>query len=405
MPVTFSNFTSAFSNVTSNYVSVMHTVSGENRIVIAMVQAQRGAGTSVISAALGGVTMTSLVSMTHPSNAAQNITVYELVNPATAATVSFLVSFNLAARYVIGLWTFTCAAQSSLVSYLASVLISAGASITATVSEAAGGLLLFPVAKAGTAEPSPTTGTYFVQSATHWGGAAYLFACATSSRTVAWEWTGSNTANMLVFHISEAVAATSAFVTQGTIEALVAPSAAAKVTQGVVEVLASPSAAAKITQGTLEVLASPSAAAKVTQGVLEALVVVPPSAVGLTAQLVWIVSGTSTVANVIIAPSTTISAEWIVSGGVSPFTYSYTLTDMVNVAGFVSTATTSAITRTYTNAGGPDGTRRVSSTVSDASAASVTSAILVHMRATVMPNPLDGVIQYESQYRRLIIPT
>lgn len=65
---------------------------------------------------------------------------------------------------------------------------------------------------------------------------------------------------------------TSALVTQGVVEALVAPSAAARITQGVVEVLAAPSAAAKITQGILEVLATPSAAAKITQGIAEVLV-------------------------------------------------------------------------------------------------------------------------------------
>lgn len=148
----------------------------------------------------------------------------------------------------------------------------------------------------------------------------------------------------------------------------------------------------------------------VTQLGLEVLVASGASAaassVSLSARLVWIVSSTSTVANVIVAHSTPVSAEWVVSGGISAFTYSYTLADMTNVAGFVSTATTSALTRTYTGAGGNTlGTRRISSTVSDASGASLTSSILVHVRATTVPNPLDGRVYYENQFRRQVIPT
>ena len=113
----------------------------------------------------------------------------------------------------------------------------------------------------------------------------------------------------------------------------------------------------------------------------------------LTASLVWIQSSVSGVRNVIIARGTTLSADWIVSGGVSAFTHSFTFGQVSNIAGFASTATTSIITRTYSVAG----VREVSATVSDASGASATSAIRVHTAAVVVPNYHTGIVTLSSQ--------
>ena len=115
--------------------------------------------------------------------------------------------------------------------------------------------------------------------------------------------------------------------------------------------------------------------------------------VALTASLIWIQSSVSGVRNVIVARGTTISADWVVSGGVSAFTYAFTFGGVSNIAGFGSTATTSIISRTYSVAG----VRAVSATVSDASAASVTSAVQVHTAAVVVPNHHDGKVTLSSQ--------
>ena len=113
----------------------------------------------------------------------------------------------------------------------------------------------------------------------------------------------------------------------------------------------------------------------------------------LTASLVWIQSSVSGVRNVIVARGTTVSADWVVSGGVSTFTHSFTFDQVSNIAGFASTAATSIITRTYSVAG----VREVSATVSDASGASATSAIRVHTAAVVMPNHHSGKVTLASQ--------
>ena len=113
----------------------------------------------------------------------------------------------------------------------------------------------------------------------------------------------------------------------------------------------------------------------------------------LTASLIWIQSSVSGVRNVIVARGTTVSADWIVSGGVSAFTHSFTFGQVSNIAGFASTATTSIITRTYSVAG----VREVSATVSDASGASMTSAVRVHTAAVVVPNYHTGIVTLSSQ--------
>jgi hypothetical protein len=167
----------------------------------------------------------------------------------------------------------------------------------------------------------------------------------------------------------------------------------------------------RIGQFTVEVLrGAESAVASITEGTFSAhvaaawmyvLVASGTSATALATQLVAVVSGTSGVANIVMAPSTVVSAEWIVTTGNAPYDYDWTLADMTNVAGFVSTATTSAISRTYTTGGS---TRRVSSTVSDAAAASVTSAMLVHVGAIVAPNRYDSAVVFESQPYRMTWP-
>lgn len=120
----------------------------------------------------------------------------------------------------------------------------------------------------------------------------------------------------------------------------------------------------------------------------------------LTTSLVWIQSSVSGVRNVIIAPGTTVSAEWVVSGGTSPFTQAFTFGGVSNIAGFGSTATTSIITRTFSVAG----VREVSATVSDASAHSATSAVRIHTAAVVVPNYHDGKITISSQSRTRTMP-
>ena len=125
----------------------------------------------------------------------------------------------------------------------------------------------------------------------------------------------------------------------------------------------------------------------------------------LTARLLWSVSGTSGVANVVIRAGTTVSGSWSVSGGAGHL-YSWAFADLHGQSGFVSTAATSAIVRTYSVAGGQLGTRGVSSTVtaSGFGTSSVTSAVLLHVTGIKVPNQLDGVFQRESQRARRTWP-
>ena len=161
---------------------------------------------------------------------------------------------------------------------------------------------------------------------------------------------------------------------------------------------------AQLTQQVLEVVHVGLPDAQLTQVVVEVVRVDSGtgvvSAVSLTAVLVWIQSSVSGVRNVIIARGTTVSADWVVSGGTSAFTHSFTFGGVSNIAAFVSTATTSIITRTYSVAG----VREVSATVSDASGTSITSAVRVHTAAVVMPNYFDGRITHSSQPKTRTVP-
>ena len=154
------------------------------------------------------------------------------------------------------------------------------------------------------------------------------------------------------------------------------------------------------------------AAIRLTQIVLEILTASGASAGGvasaasLAARVVWIVSGTSGVANVLLLKGTTVSAEWIVSGGTS-HTYAWTFGGMANYAGFVSTATTSLITRTLSIAPATTGMRQVSTTLSalvSAQASLLTSAMQLYVGAVAIPNVWDGKITKESQARRRVWP-
>ena len=140
---------------------------------------------------------------------------------------------------------------------------------------------------------------------------------------------------------------------------------------------------------------------RVTWAVIEVLTTSGASAVAsttLTASLVWTISGVSGVRNPIMLRSTVASASWIVSGGVSAFSYNFVFGDVGNQAGFVSVVSgVSVVTRTYTVAGGERGQRRVSSTVTDASAASVTSATTVFIGAVTTPSYFQGNITMASQ--------
>ena len=118
----------------------------------------------------------------------------------------------------------------------------------------------------------------------------------------------------------------------------------------------------------------------------------------LTASLVWTVSGVSGVRNPIMLRSTVASAAWIVSGGVSSYAYNFVFGDVGNQAGFVSVVSgVSLVTRTWTVAGGEQGQRRVSSTVTDASAASITSATTVFIGGVTTPNYYTGTVTLSSQ--------
>ena len=138
---------------------------------------------------------------------------------------------------------------------------------------------------------------------------------------------------------------------------------------------------------------------RVTQLLAEVLTV---DRTPLTATLLFSVSGVSGVANVVIRTGTTVSGSWSVSGGAGHL-YSWVFADLHGQSGFVSTAATSTIVRTYSVAGGSLGTRGVSSTVT-ASISSVTSAVLLHVTGIQVPNQLDGVFQRESQRARRTWP-
>ena len=155
-----------------------------------------------------------------------------------------------------------------------------------------------------------------------------------------------------------------------------------------------------VTIGVENGIAAPS---RVTWAALEVITAGGASAVAsttLTASLVWIQSSVSGVRNVIVARGTTVSADWIVSGGISTFTYGFTFAGTSNIAGFASTAATSIATRTYSVAG----VREVSATVSDASGASITSAVRVHTAAAVVPNYHDGKVTLSSQKYTRTVP-
>ncbi len=151
------------------------------------------------------------------------------------------------------------------------------------------------------------------------------------------------------------------------------------------------------------------AAIRVTQLILEVLTASGASAAGasaaaasLTASVVWIQSGVSGVQNVVILRGTVVSAEWIVSGG-SAHTYSW----VTNYAGFVSTATTSLVTRTFSVAPATMTMRQVSTTLSatvSALASTITSAVQIYVGAITVPNYWDGKVTRESQDRRRVWP-
>ena len=151
------------------------------------------------------------------------------------------------------------------------------------------------------------------------------------------------------------------------------------------------------------------AAIRVTQVVLEVLTASgasaggAASAISLTGTVSWTVSGIAGVSNVVIAKGTVVSGSWSVSG-TSAFTYSWTFGQVANYAGFVSTATTSIITRTFSVAGGALGIRQVSTTVTDVSAASLTSGFTVRVAALVWPNLHDGILKKESQKAKRVWP-
>ena len=80
---------------------------------------------------------------------------------------------------------------------------------------------------------------------------------------------------------------------------------------------------------------------------------------------------------------------------------------VAGVAGFVSTASTSAITRTYSIAGQELGLRQVSTTLSatvSAQNSSLTSAVAVHVGGVAWPNMFDGKVQRENQPARRVWP-
>ncbi len=177
-------------------------------------------------------------------------------------------------------------------------------------------------------------------------------------------------------------------------------------------------AALRLTQTVLEILTASGASAagapnasavQVTQVVLEVLTALGASGFvqsHLGASLVWIYSGVSGQANVVVRTGTTVSAEWIVSAG-SSHTYLWTFGGVSQMAGFASTATTSLITRVYSTVAGELGVRQVSTTLSatvSAQASTLTSAVAIHVGAVVWPNLWDGKIVRESQRARRVWP-
>jgi hypothetical protein len=158
----------------------------------------------------------------------------------------------------------------------------------------------------------------------------------------------------------------------------------------------------RLTQQVLEVLRTGIPDAQLTQVVLEVVRVDSGtgvvSAVSLTGRLQLLVSGVSVVNALGLRPLT-VSAEWIVSGGASAFSYAWSFELPT------STSAVSAVTRTFSAGSGFLGVVRVSALVSDASAASLTSAFVVHLRRAGVPNPFDGRVVYESQAKRRLWPT
>lgn len=130
------------------------------------------------------------------------------------------------------------------------------------------------------------------------------------------------------------------------------------------------------------------------------------AAASLAASLVWIYSGVSNQNTVVIVKGTAVSAEWVISEGTSHL-YTWTFGGVTNYAGFVSTATTSSITRTFSIAPATTGMRQISSTLSatvNAVNSSITSATAVNVTAVTIPNLFDGRISKESQRARRVFP-
>lgn len=131
------------------------------------------------------------------------------------------------------------------------------------------------------------------------------------------------------------------------------------------------------------------------------------AAVALTGAVNFTVSGTSGVANVVILAGTPVSGAWSVSGGTS-HVYAWTFGGVSNISGFISTATTSSVARTYSVAGGGTlGIREVSTTLSATVSAlnsSLTSAVQIHTGAVTVPSYYDGNVTLESQKARKVFP-
>jgi hypothetical protein len=177
-----------------------------------------------------------------------------------------------------------------------------------------------------------------------------------------------------------------------------------RVTTAYVDILATPSnAEVRTNQYAVEIAQTPATADLNVKGFdVEVLLAGPAEAAALSnIPLVFTISGTSYVNNFIGNTPLTASAGWgTASYGTAPFTFDWQLSNTENEAGFVSTATTASIARTYTNAGG---TRGISATISDVNS-TVSVTTLVYVKAEQTPNPFDGVFQGESQARRRVFP-
>lgn len=181
-------------------------------------------------------------------------------------------------------------------------------------------------------------------------------------------------------------------------------STSVRITTAYLDVLAIPSnAEVRSNQFAIEVLHVPSEANVRVKGFdVEVLMQAPTAAVSITGTLLFIVSGV-TYGHAIGNLPLLVSAEWSVSGGQSPFTYSaWQFSGVVGEAGFVSTATTSEVTRTYTFAGGQINQRAGSASVSGIS--TISQTFLVYVRGEKSPNPWDGRYVGESQARRRVWP-